>query len=179
MSMQNVDRLPISETAKEIERRNQLLKTMSTVAQYLLKNDLQVAPNDTDNMKQLLELFTSGADQIPASNDGVIKDAIVAIQEEAPSNLEDDRCVSLIDFFAKDLGKNTIAARAYTCLRRDEIKTVDELVETTEQDLFRIRNMGKGCVNFVKLKLAQYGLSLKPEQPRGIEEFDVSHLIRK
>ena len=53
------------------------------------------------------------------------------------------------------------SVRTYNCLKKDNILTMGELVQKTEQDLMNIRNFGKKSLTEVKEKLAQLGLSLK------------------
>ncbi|MFN3467034.1 MAG: DNA-directed RNA polymerase subunit alpha [Candidatus Brocadiales bacterium] len=53
-----------------------------------------------------------------------------------------------------------LSVRASNCLEAANIKTVDELVSMTEEELLEVRNFGKTTLNEVKKKLAQWGLSL-------------------
>lgn len=53
------------------------------------------------------------------------------------------------------------SVRTYNCLKKDNVLTIGELAQKTEQDLMGIRNFGKKSLNEVKDKLAQLGLSLK------------------
>ena len=53
------------------------------------------------------------------------------------------------------------SVRTYNCLKKDNILTMGELVQKTEQDLMNIRNFGKKSLTEVREKLAQLGLSLK------------------
>ncbi|MCC6731539.1 MAG: DNA-directed RNA polymerase subunit alpha [Chthonomonadales bacterium] len=51
--------------------------------------------------------------------------------------------------------------RTYNCLKKANILTIAELVQTTETDLMQIRNFGKKSLLEVREKLSQWGLSLK------------------
>lgn len=53
-----------------------------------------------------------------------------------------------------------MSVRAYNCLTRAGIDTVEELTKKTEQDLNRVRNLGRKNVEEVKDLLATMGLSL-------------------
>lgn len=53
------------------------------------------------------------------------------------------------------------SVRTYNCLKKANILTIGELVQTTEADLMQIRNFGKKSLLEVREKLAQWGLSLK------------------
>ncbi|MHB0976252.1 MAG: DNA-directed RNA polymerase subunit alpha [Candidatus Aquicultorales bacterium] len=54
-----------------------------------------------------------------------------------------------------------LSVRSYNCLKRENINTLSELVERTENDLMQIRNFGAKSIEEVKEKLAEMGLGLK------------------
>ena len=54
--------------------------------------------------------------------------------------------------------------RAYNCLIRAGINTIDELVNYKRTDLFRVRNLGVGTLKHIEQKLALNGLKLKGEE---------------
>jgi DNA-directed RNA polymerase subunit alpha len=53
------------------------------------------------------------------------------------------------------------SVRTYNCLKKANILTIGELVQTTEADLMQIRNFGKKSLVEVREKLGQLGLGLK------------------
>ena len=55
------------------------------------------------------------------------------------------------------------SVRTYTCLKRAGINTVDDLLQRTESDMIKIRNLGKKSLDEVILKLSALGLSLMDE----------------
>lgn len=57
-----------------------------------------------------------------------------------------------------------LSARSFNCLRRAGIQTVGDLVEKTEEELSKVRNMGKKSLEEVKSKLAELGLALRIEE---------------
>jgi len=57
------------------------------------------------------------------------------------------------------------SVRTYNCLKKANIQTVADLVQTTEDDLMSIRNFGRKSLQEVVDKLAQFGLSLKGSSP--------------
>lgn len=57
-----------------------------------------------------------------------------------------------------------LSVRSYNCLKRANINTVEELTEKTEEDMMKIRNLGKKSLEEVKNKLAELGLGLKPSE---------------
>lgn len=58
-----------------------------------------------------------------------------------------------------------LSVRSYNCLKRAGINTVEELTRKTEEDMMKVRNLGKKSLEEVKQKLASLGLSFKnPEE---------------
>ena len=53
-----------------------------------------------------------------------------------------------------------LSVRAFNCLRRAGMNTLEEIANHTEEDLLNIRNFGRTTLVEVKLALAKYGMSL-------------------
>ena len=53
-----------------------------------------------------------------------------------------------------------LSVRSNNCLRRAGINTVDELILKTEEDMMKVRNLGRKSLDEVKKKLSEMGLSL-------------------
>lgn len=56
-----------------------------------------------------------------------------------------------------------LSVRSWNCLRRCGVRKVEELLQICEEDLMRIRNMGKKSLKEIKDKLAKIGLELPEE----------------
>ena len=54
-----------------------------------------------------------------------------------------------------------LSVRAYNCLKRANINTVAELVQRNEEEMMKVRNLGKKSLEEVEQKLAALGLSLR------------------
>lgn len=54
-----------------------------------------------------------------------------------------------------------LSVRSYNCLKRAGINTVEELTLRTEEDMIKVRNLGKKSLEEVIQKLEELGLSLK------------------
>jgi DNA-directed RNA polymerase subunit alpha len=54
--------------------------------------------------------------------------------------------------------------RSFNCLKRAGINTVGELIQKTEEEISKVRNMGKKSLEEVKNKLAEMGLAFRPEE---------------
>lgn len=52
-----------------------------------------------------------------------------------------------------------LSVRSYNCLKRASISTVAELTQKTEEEMMKVRNLGKKSLKEVKEKLAENGLS--------------------
>lgn len=55
-----------------------------------------------------------------------------------------------------------LSVRSYNCLKRASINSVDDLTNRTEEDMMKVRNLGRKSLEEVLNKLAELGLSLKP-----------------
>ena len=54
-----------------------------------------------------------------------------------------------------------LSIRSYNCLKRANIATVQELAEKSEEDMMKVKNLGKKSLKEIKEKLAELGLSFK------------------
>lgn len=57
-----------------------------------------------------------------------------------------------------------LSARSHNCLKRASINTVQQLTEKTEEDMMKVRNLGKKSLEEVTAKLKELGLSLKDSE---------------
>jgi DNA-directed RNA polymerase subunit alpha len=57
-----------------------------------------------------------------------------------------------------------LSVRSFNCLKRAGINTVAELVQKTDEDMMKVRNLGKKSLEEVKQKLAALGLSLRSSE---------------
>ena len=55
-----------------------------------------------------------------------------------------------------------LSVRSYNCLKRAGINTVEDLACKTEEEMMKVRNLGKKSLEEVLNKIAELGLSLKP-----------------
>ena len=57
-----------------------------------------------------------------------------------------------------------MSVRSFNCLKRAGIDTVEDLTNRTEEDMIKVRNLGKKSLEEVILKLHSLGLELKKEE---------------
>lgn len=72
---------------------------------------------------------------------------------------EEDKKEKALEMTIEEL---ELSVRSFNCLKRASINTVEELTQRTEEDMMKVRNLGKKSLEEVKSKLAEMGLSLKP-----------------
>jgi len=58
----------------------------------------------------------------------------------------------------------TLSVRSYNCLKRAGINYVHELTQKTENEMVKVRNLGKKSLEEVQQTLAELGLSLRKEE---------------
>lgn len=71
---------------------------------------------------------------------------------------EDERKDRLLEMNIEELD---LSVRSYNCLKRAGINSVQDLVQRNEDDMMKVRNLGKKSLEEVTQKLSQLGLTLK------------------
>ncbi|BCV24305.1 MAG TPA: DNA-directed RNA polymerase subunit alpha [Firmicutes bacterium] len=74
---------------------------------------------------------------------------------------EEENKGSALDMTIEELD---LSVRSYNCLKRAGINTVYQLTQKTEDDMMKVRNLGRKSLEEVQTKLAALGLSLKPKE---------------
>lgn len=77
-----------------------------------------------------------------------------SVMKEAQGEVQNKGLVMMIE----DLD---LSVRSYNCLKRAGIHTVEELTQKTEDEMMRVRNLGKKSLKEVKDKIYELGLSFK------------------
>lgn len=80
----------------------------------------------------------------------------LALETKVMADEEDDNSFKVLDMPIEDLD---LSVRSYNCLKRANIQTVQELVNRTEDDMNKIRNLGKKSLKEIKEKITELGLS--------------------
>ena len=57
-----------------------------------------------------------------------------------------------------------LSVRSYNCLKRAEINTVTDLMQKSEDDMIKVRNLGRKSLEEVKKKLQELGLTLAEKE---------------
>ena len=73
---------------------------------------------------------------------------------------EEDNKVQMLEMTIEELD---LSVRSYNCLKRAGINTVQELANKTEQEMIKVRNLGRKSLEEVKIKLQDLELGFKEE----------------
>ncbi len=98
-------------------------------------------------MSDLLRLF------IDLSEEG--KNAEIVVEKE------ESKKEKVLEMSIEDLD---LSVRSYNCLKRAGINTVEDLANKTEEEMMKVRNLGRKSLDEVKYKLHGLGLALREEE---------------
>lgn len=71
---------------------------------------------------------------------------------------EEDKKEKILEMSIEELD---LSVRSFNCLKRANINTVEELVQRSEEDMMKVRNLGRKSLEEVAQRLAALGLSLR------------------
>lgn len=123
----------------------------------------------TDYDKLVLEVWTNGtmaADEATSLGAKILTEHLNLFIEltdhvnevEIMVEKEEDKKEKVLEMTVEDLD---LSVRSYNCLKRAAINTVDELIQKTEDDMMKVRNLGKKSLEEIVNKLDDLGLALK------------------
>ncbi|MFQ9332747.1 MAG: DNA-directed RNA polymerase subunit alpha, partial [Finegoldia magna] len=126
----------------------------------------------TDYDKLVLEVWTNGSIN---PQDGISLAAKVLVEHlnlfidltehvssvEIMVEKEEDQKEKVLEMTIEELD---LSVRSYNCLKRAGINTVEELANKSEDDMMKVRNLGKKSLEEVIQKLEELGLGLKPSE---------------
>lgn len=125
----------------------------------------------TDFDKLILEVSTDGsmaADEAVSLAAKILTEHLnlfVGLTEHANEvnimvEKEEDQKEKVLEMTVEELD---LSVRSFNCLKRANINTVDELMQKTQEEMMKVRNLGKKSLEEVENKLTELGLSLKKE----------------
>ena len=126
----------------------------------------------TDFDKLTLEVFTNGtlapdeavslAARVLSAHLGLfIEMSDNAKTIEVMTETEDDEKEKVMEMNIDEL---ELSVRSYNCLKRAGINTVEELCNKTQEDMMKVRNLGRKSLEEVLAKLKELGLSLNSSE---------------
>jgi DNA-directed RNA polymerase subunit alpha len=95
-------------------------------------------------MEEHINLFVSLTDNLNVS------DILVSHEE--------DKQTRVLEMNIEDMD---LSVRSFNCLKRANIHTVEDLIKRSEEDMLKVRNLGRKSLDEVINKLKSYGLSLR------------------
>ena len=127
---------------------------------------------NTDYDKLTLEVWTNGAfsaKEIVSLAAKIMQDHISLFVDLSDTikgldilvKNEDDKQAKILAMAIEDMD---LSVRSYNCLKRANIHTVEDLTRKTEDEMLKVRNLGRKSLDEVILKLESYGLSLSNKE---------------
>ena len=124
----------------------------------------------TDYDKLILELWTDGSitpDEGVSIGAKIMQEHLNLFIEltdntdslEIMVEKEEDQKEKALEMTIEEL---ELSVRSFNCLKRAAINTVEELTHKSEEDMMKVRNLGKKSLDEVKHKLEELGLGLRP-----------------
>ncbi|WP_044641904.1 DNA-directed RNA polymerase subunit alpha [Risungbinella massiliensis] len=125
----------------------------------------------TNYDKLTLEVWTDGSlhpDEAVSLGAKIMNEHLllfVGLTEEARDaeimvEKEEDKKEKVMEMTIEELD---LSVRSYNCLKRAGINTVQELTQKSEEDMMKVRNLGRKSLEEVQEKLEELGLGLRKE----------------
>ena len=125
----------------------------------------------TDYDKLTLEIWTNGTLKPEEAISGAAKilsehlSLFVSLTDQPiPVSMvqpEDDKKEKVLEMTIEELD---LSVRAYNCLKRAGINSVAELVQRNQEDMMKVRNLGRKSLEEVEQTLEALGLGLRPNE---------------
>ena len=119
------------------------------------KLTLEVWTNDSIQPKDAVSLaskfLVEHFEVVSLLNEIVVQENYMYEREEKVSNKKLDKKIEELD----------LSVRSYNCLKRAGINTVGDLIQKNEEEMMRVRNLGRKSLKEVIQKLRERGLDLK------------------
>ncbi len=126
----------------------------------------------TDYDKLTMEIWTNGTikpDEAVSLAAKVLNDHLALFIDLSDSaknagimvEKEEDQKEKVLEMTIEEMD---LSVRSYNCLKRAGINTVEDLTNKTEDEMMKVRNLGRKSLDEVLGKLHEVGLSLKPHE---------------
>lgn len=135
-------------------------------ANYFIEDTRVGHSMDYDSLT--LEVWTDGSiapDEAISSSAKILNDHLqlfIDLTEKISDEVtmvekEEEKKDKILEMTIEELD---LSVRSYNCLKRASINTVEELIQRTEEDMMKVRNLGKKSLEEVVTKLSDLNLSL-------------------
>ena len=140
---------------------------------------LEVWTNDSIKPKDAISLASKFLVEhfsvVSKLNEFVVQENYMYEREEKAPNRKLEEKIEQLD----------LSVRSYNCLKRHGIETIGDLTKMTQEEMMRVRNLGRKSLKEVEMKLHELGLDLRHsydyseenEEEVDEEEFDSSDEI--
>ena len=126
----------------------------------------------TDYDKLVLEVWTNGtitpdeAVSVGAKIFNEHLDLFINLSDNAKETIvltekEDNNKEKILEMSIEEMD---LSVRSYNCLKRAGINTVEDLVNKSEDEMIKVRNLGRKSLEEVLHRLSDFGLALKPNE---------------
>ena len=126
----------------------------------------------TDYDKLTLEVWTNGTispDDAVSLGAKILNDHLAlfidlsdnAKNTEIMAEKEESKKEKVLEMSIEELD---LSVRSYNCLKRAGINSVDDLANKTEEEMMKVRNLGRKSLEEVLNKMAELGLALRPNE---------------
>lgn len=122
----------------------------------------------TDYEKLILEVWTNSAikpEDAIAQAAKILKDHLqifINFEEEVEIKIPqvDEKMQKIIANLKRSVEELELSVRSYNCLKNENIKTIADLVQKTDQEMLKTKNFGRKSLNEIKEILREMDLSL-------------------
>jgi DNA-directed RNA polymerase subunit alpha len=122
------------------------------------KMTLEVTTDGTTSAKEIVSL----AAKVLNDHVKLFVDLVDTMNDyEILVSQDDDKQQKVLEMTIEDLD---LSVRSYNCLKRAGIPTVEDLIKRTEEDMLKVRNLGRKSLEEVVKKLDDLGLALKNQE---------------
>ena len=106
-------------------------------------------------LKHIHKVYDGGVRAVSDLNLQIAEEGMILVKNE------DDKQQQVLAMAIEDMD---LSVRSYNCLKRANIHTVEDLTKKTEEEMLKVRNLGRKSLDEVILKLESYGLSLEKKE---------------
>jgi DNA-directed RNA polymerase subunit alpha len=150
----HVGLIPIDSIYTPIERCNYHVGPASSGVTGLEKLELEIWTNGSISPQRAISI----ASKMMIDHLNVMVElSEKTLTEDFMVEREDEQNSQILEMQIEDLD---LSVRSYNCLKRAGINTVSELTHKSEEDMMKVRNLGKKSLKEVKQKLDELGLGL-------------------
>jgi len=124
------------------------------------KLELEVNTNGSIDAEKAVALAAKLLDNhlsVLTDADPKVKDTDDMLKEDTTKVVESN----LSGMTIEDL---SLSVRSFNCLRRANISTVEELTQKSEEEMMKVRNLGRKSLNEVKTQLEKLGLHFRTSE---------------